>query len=155
MSTQYLTFLIDRQVYGIEISAIREINRISEITKLPEAPSHVSGVMNLRGKVIPVVSLRLRMKLSEVESTKETCTIVVDTNAGQVGFVVDGVQSVMSLESSDVDGTPVHQGDRSYIRGIGRIESGMVILIDIEKCLGDVAVDHRNENTSQIQERVA
>ncbi|WP_413944294.1 chemotaxis protein CheW [Bdellovibrio sp. HCB-162] len=136
MIDQYLTFTVDKQNYGVQISAIREINRISEITKVPEAPAYVAGVMNLRGKVIPVVTLRLRMKLAETDVTKETCTIVVETKAGQVGVIVDSVSSVINLDKKDVDETPVPQGDENYIIGVGKLENGMVLLVDIEKCLG-------------------
>lgn len=136
MIDQYLTFTVDKQNYGIQISAVREINRISEITKVPEAPSYVAGVMNLRGKVIPVVTLRLRMKLADTDVTKETCTIVVETQAGQVGVIVDSVSSVINLDKKDVDETPVQQGSENYIIGIGKLEAGMVLLVDIEKCLG-------------------
>lgn len=136
MNDQYLTFTVDKQAYGIVISAIREINRISEITKVPEAPTHVAGVMNLRGKVIPVVDLRLRMKLAAGEITKETCTIVVETQAGQVGVIVDAVSSVQSLNEEDIDQTPISQGQGNYIVGVGKLENTMIMLIDIEKCLG-------------------
>lgn len=136
MSKQYLTFTVDSQSYGIPISTIREINRISEITKVPESPMHVAGLMNLRGKVIPVVSLRLRMGMMDSTVTKETCTIVVDTRSGQVGIVVDSVSSVISLDDSDIDPTPVSQGHQKYIHGIGKLENKLLMLIDIEKCLG-------------------
>ncbi|MNJ94699.1 Chemotaxis protein CheW [compost metagenome] len=136
MSDQYLTFTVDKQAYGIQISAIREINRISEITKVPEAPAHVAGVMNLRGKVIPVIEMRLRMKLSAGDITKETCTIVVETKAGQVGVIVDSVSSVLSLNDKDIDQTPISQGESTYIVGVGKLEGSMIMLIDIEKCLG-------------------
>lgn len=139
MIDQYLTFSINRQNYGIKISAIREINRISEITQIPEAPPYVAGVMNLRGKVIPVVTMRLRMNLAEAETTKETCTIVVETRAGQIGVIVDSVSSVINLDNKDIDSTPVQQQQENYVVGIGKLENSMVMLVDIEKCLGETS----------------
>ncbi len=137
MTNQYLTFSINKQNYGIQISAIREINRISEITSVPEAPSYVAGVMNLRGKVIPVVTLRLRMQLPPSDVTKETCTIVVETSGGQIGVIVDSVSSVINLDSENIDPTPVQQQEKNYVVGIGKLDVGMVMLVDIEKCLGE------------------
>lgn len=133
---QYLTFMVDQQSYGIPISSIREINRVSEITRIPESPEHVAGLMNLRGKVIPVVTLRARMSLSRVENTKETCTIVVETSGGQVGVIVDAVRSVINLEKKDIDESPVQQTTTNYVFAVGKVDSTMVMLLDIEKCLG-------------------
>lgn len=155
MSAQYLTFMIDQQTYGVQIASIREINRISDITKVPEAQPFVAGVMNLRGKVIPVVSLRLRMKLPDLETTRETCTIVVDTASGQVGVIVDAVKSVVSLEADKVDETPISQGDRTYIVGIGRTEMGMVMILDIDKCLDSVVATLSQETQSVSAETAA
>ncbi|MEN0059019.1 MAG: chemotaxis protein CheW [Bdellovibrio sp.] len=145
MTDQYLTFSVDKQNYGIQIGAVREINRISEITRIPEAPSYVAGVMNLRGRVIPVVTLRLRMKLAETEVTKETCTIVVETKAGQVGIIVDSVSSVINLDQENIDESPVQQGDENYIIGVGKLDDGMIMLVDIEKCLGSEISYHQPE----------
>jgi purine-binding chemotaxis protein CheW len=132
---QYLTFRIDGQEYGLPIHLVREINRISEITKVPEVPTYVAGVMNLRGKVIPVVNLRLRMSFEAAAYTKETCIIVVDASVGQVGLIVDSVNSVLNLDNAQVDHSPVATDKSSYIEGIGKLENGMLMILDIHRCL--------------------
>src|SRR5690606_10170186 len=95
---QYLTFKLQNLSYGVGIENVREINRMSEIATVPEAPKFVAGVMNLRGKVITVVDLRKRLDMPEAEATKETCIIVVEAEIGHVGVIVDSVQAVIHLQ---------------------------------------------------------
>ncbi|WP_413584179.1 chemotaxis protein CheW [Bdellovibrio sp. HCB274] len=137
MTAQYLTFIVDGQIFGLPIEKIREINSISDITKVPNAPPHVVGVMNLRGKIIPVADLNLRLNGSQTVNSKETCTIVVDFGSGQVGLIVDAVNSVTDIEEASIDRNPVNQEGRNYISGVAPIDSKLVLLMDIDSCLSE------------------
>lgn len=133
---QYLTFKLGNMSYGLPIATVREINRMSDIAAVPDAPSYVAGVMNLRGKVIPVVNLRKRLSMEEVEITKETCIIVVETEIGHVGVIVDSVQAVTDLTSAQIDPSPVGSDHvENFIGGIGKLTDHLLLLIDIQHCL--------------------
>jgi purine-binding chemotaxis protein CheW len=130
---QYLTFVINKQCYGVPIGTVREINRVSEITPVPKAPHYVTGVMNLRGKVIPVVNLRTRLAFEAIPYTKETCIIVIETPQGQTGMIVDAVNGVMDLVSENIEAPP-HMSNSNYsdyVMGMGKAENQIIILIDI------------------------
>lgn len=130
---QYLTFTLNAQLYGVSIGTIREINRVSEITPVPRTRAFVAGVMNLRGKVIPVVNLRMKLGFEAIGYTKETCIIVIETPLGQVGMIVDSVSGVIELAENQIEPTP-NLGDISnseFVLGMGKLENKVVILIDI------------------------
>lgn len=132
---QYLTFKLQNLSYGVGIENVREINRMSEIAAVPESPDFVAGVMNLRGKVITVVDLRKRLKMPVTEVTKETCIIVVESEMGHVGVIVDSVQAVIQLQESQIDDSPISEDEYSFVKSIGKMENHLVMLIDIFKCL--------------------
>lgn len=134
---QYLTFMLNGQLYGVPIGTVREINRPSEITPVPRTPEYVAGVMNLRGKVIPVVNLRIKLGFKAVAHTKETCIIVIETTVGQVGMTVDSVSGVIELTSSQIEPTPNlgTSANTEFVLGMGKVENKVVILIDIVKAL--------------------
>ncbi|OFZ22319.1 MAG: response regulator [Bdellovibrionales bacterium GWB1_55_8] len=129
---QYLTFMLNGQTYGVPIGAVREINRVSEITPVPQTPAYVSGVMNLRGKVIPVVNLRRKFSLEEQSYTKDTCIIVVESER-QVGVIVDSVKAVMDFGSKQIEARPPlgNDAELAFVLGIGKVEEQVVILLDI------------------------
>ncbi len=134
---QYLTFHLKELLYGIPIGAVREINRVSEITPVPRTPAAVAGVMNLRGKVIPVVNLRTKLGLPTVEHTKATCIIVIDTPVGQVGMIVDSVSGVLELGAKQIEPTPDFGAgaDTEFVLGLGKLEDRVVVLVDIVRAL--------------------
>lgn len=134
---QYLTFILNAQPYGVPIGAVREINRIGEITAVPKAPHYVSGVMNLRGKVIPVVNLRTRLAFEAIDYTKETCIIVIETPSGQVGMIVDAVNGVLDLAEANIEPPPHldNSNYNEYVMGMGKLEGQILILIDIVKTM--------------------
>ena len=134
---QYLTFLLRDQLYGVPIGNVREINRYSEITAIPQTPMFVAGVMNLRGKVIPVINLRQKFNFPPLEPTKETCIVVIDGGHGQMGVIVDAVRSVIDLSSEQIEPTPSLGEDtvEAFILGLGKLEQSVIILIDIAKTL--------------------
>lgn len=144
---QYLTFVLNSQRYGVPISAVREINRVSDITHVPQAPRFVVGVMNLRGKVIPVFDLRLKFGLDAVPHTRETCIIVIEGKTGQIGMIVDSVSEVVELTAAQIEMKPSFVGDESlsHVVGMGKLDNRIIILVDIIGALSD-------ENTENISE---
>ena len=132
---QYLTFKLQNLSYGVGIENVREINRMSEIAAVPEAPDFVAGVMNLRGKVITVVDLRKRLQMPMTSATKETCIIVVESEIGHVGVIVDSVQAVIHLQDAQIDDSPISEDEYSFVKAIGKMDDHLVMLIDIFRCL--------------------
>lgn len=130
---KYLTFVLDGRRYGVPIATVREINRVSEITPVPRTPEFVVGVMNLRGKAIPVVDLRMKLGVKAGKFTRETCIIVIDTPKGESGIIVDAVQEVIDFTPAQLELPPrLHQpGETGFVSGVGKLEDRIVILIDI------------------------
>ena len=118
LAGKYLTFTLHCEAYGIDVLKVREIIRLTTITSVPQMPAYVRGVINLRGKIIPVMDLRLRFGFPDAPGTDQTCIIVVqvklpDGKAAQMGLVVDGVEEVISLAASDIEETPDFGGQIS------------------------------------------
>ncbi len=138
---KYLTFALAQEEYGLEILKVREIIGYMDITAVPQTPSHVKGVINLRGQVIPVIDLRAKFGMDTAEVTEETCIIVVEIAQGKrtfnTGIVVDRVQEVLDIDGSDIEDAPQFGStvDTSFILGMGKIEDTVKILLDIDKVL--------------------
>ena len=138
---KYLTFSLAGEEYGIGILKVREIIGMLSITPVPQTPSFVKGVINLRGQVIPVVDLRLKFGMPELEYTERTSIIVVEVKgqAGNIpiGIVVDSVSEVVSIRESEVEDTPTFgtRLDTEYILGMAKSEGGVKILLDIDRVL--------------------
>jgi len=139
---QALTFELGNETYGVEILRVREIRGWSAVTKIPNAPQHVLGVLNLRGSIVPVVDLRMRLALERAEYTKVTVIIVLSIHAAngrrEVGVVVDGVSDVIDVNAAEVK-QPPDLGSRSateYIRGLMPVGNKMVVLLDIDRLIG-------------------
>ncbi|MGR3175555.1 MAG: chemotaxis protein CheW [Candidatus Scalindua sp.] len=134
---KYLTFVLGSEEYGIEIIKVSEIIGIMDITNVPQTPDYMKGVINLRGKVIPVIDLRLKFSMVEEKYTQETCVIVVDVNNTQIGIIVDSVSEVQDINGSEIEETPdLGQGiDTNFILGMGKVKEKIIILLDIEKVL--------------------
>jgi purine-binding chemotaxis protein CheW len=137
---KYLTFNLGREEYGIGILKIREIIGMMTVTTVPQTPAFVKGVINLRGRVIPIVDLRLRFGMSDAECTERTCIIVVEI-AGEaasrvaVGIMVDSVSEVINIRAVDIEAPPLFGGkltDTNYILGIAKINGGVKVLLDID-----------------------
>jgi len=138
---KYLTFTLAEEEYGIGILKIKEIIGMMPITSVPRTPEFVKGVINLRGKVIPVIDLRLRFSMEELEYTERTCIIVVEVD-GQtgtilIGTVVDAVSEVLNIKGEDMEDTPAFGAelDTEYILGMAKMEGGVKILLDIDQVL--------------------
>lgn len=140
---KYLTFNLGAEVYGIDIIKIREIIGIMPITAVPNMPDHVKGVINLRGRVIPIIDLRLRFAMQETAATDRTCIIVVEVirQNGQhhtTGIIVDSVSEVATIKEADIEEPPAFNSvlDTSDILGMAKLEDGVKILLDIDLILG-------------------
>lgn len=134
---KYLTFALGQEVYALEILMVKEIIGLMEITRVPRMPDFVRGVINLRGKVIPVVELRLKFAMEQVDETKETCIIVVDLGDTLMGIVVDKVSEVLDIPVSEIEATPTFgvSIDTKFILGIGKVKGKVIILLDIKAVL--------------------
>ncbi len=134
---RFLTFILGSEVYGIEILKVREIIKLMDITTVPRTPDYMKGVINLRGKVIPIVDLRSKFSMPEIEHTQETCIIVVEVNQTSIGIIVDSVSEVLNINSGEIEEAP-HLGqdiDTNFILGLGKTKERIVILLDIELVL--------------------
>lgn len=130
---QLVTFCLDNEEFAIDILKVQEINRMMEITKVPKSPDFVEGVINLRGKVIPIVDLRKRFGLEIAEYTKKTRIVVVDIEGKIVGLIVDSVSEVLRLPSDTIEPTPFMVTDinSEYIQGVGKLEDRLLILLNL------------------------
>ncbi len=138
---KYLTFTLDEEEYGIGILKVKEIIGMMEITSVPRTPQFIKGVINLRGKVIPIIDLRLKFGMGEIPYTDRTCIIVVEIDSEKgtilIGIVVDAVSEVLNIQEGDIEETPAFgtQLNTDYILGMAKTEGGVKILLNIDKVL--------------------
>lgn len=134
---QLVVFDLSSEAYGVDIGAVREIIRLQDITKVPRTPEFVEGVINLRGKVIPVVDLRKRFGLPAEEESKENRIVVVDIGAQDIGVVVDAVTEVLRIATESVEppASVITTADSEYLLGIAKLDSRLIILLDLERVL--------------------
>ena len=141
---KYLTFTLAGEEYGIGILKVKEIIGMMGITRVPQTPEYVKGVINLRGKVIPVVDLRLKFGMEAGEYTERTCIVVVEVSRDGgyvfIGIVVDSVSEVLNIRGGDIEATPDFGAslDTAYILGMAKTGAGVKILLDIDRVLGSV-----------------
>jgi purine-binding chemotaxis protein CheW len=139
---QVLTFVLGTQTYGVDILRVQEIRGFSAVTRIPQAPAHVLGVLNLRGSIVPIVDLRMRLSLERAEFTPVTVIIVLSVLAGSnrrdFGVVVDGVSDVVDVNETEMRAAPElgARGATSYIRGLVTLQERMVVLLDIDRLIG-------------------
>lgn len=136
---RFLTFLLGKETYGIEIKYVTEIIGIQAITEIPELPEYVKGIINLRGKVIPVIDVRLRFKKEPREYNDRTCIIVVDISSISIGLIVDSVSEVLTIpEQGIVEPPKLNEGfNNRYIKNIGKVGNDVKLLLDCEKLLSE------------------
>lgn len=134
---QLVGFNLGDEEFGVDILKVQEINRMIEITKVPQSPDFVEGVINLRGEIIPVIDLRKRFGLSRKDPDRHTRIIVAEVLDSTLGFVVDAVSEVIRIKSDTVEPPPkIVKGDHSeYIKGVGKLEDRLLMLLDIDKIL--------------------
>ena len=136
---QLVSFNCGDEVFGIDILKVQEINRIVEITRVPNAPPFVEGVINLRGQIIPIIDLRLRFGLPKKAFEKDTRIIVVEIDGKIIGFIVDSVSEVLRIPKSVTEPPPSIIGNISaeYISAIGKLENRLLILLDLNRIISD------------------
>jgi len=138
---KYLTFHLGSEEFGVRVLKVREIMGIQDITAVPQTPRHVKGVINLRGKVIPVIDLRLKFGLPGAEYTQRTCIIVAqvqgESGAIQMGVIVDGVSEVLNLSGAEIEDTPDFGEDAAgqYLLGMAKVKGKVKILLDFDRVL--------------------
>jgi purine-binding chemotaxis protein CheW len=138
---KYLVFHLSEEEFGIQVQKVREIMGVLDITQVPQTPAHVKGVINLRGKVVPVVDLRLKFDMPAREYTPRTCIIVVEVSGSSatmlMGIVVDGVVEVLNIAGADIEDTPSFgkEVEVPYVMGLAKIKSRVKILLDIDQVM--------------------
>ena len=141
MTKQFLTFKLDEEIFGIDVIQIREILEYITITRIPQTPDFMCGVINLRGNVVPVIDFRLKFGMGKIERTVNTCIIVmeveIDDEKMNLGALVDSVQEVFELESEDIETVPKIGAKlkTEFIKGMGRRNDKFIILLDINKVI--------------------
>jgi len=138
---QVVGFRVGNETYGVRISAVREIVRVPEITSVPNAPEAIEGVINLRGKIIPVTHLRKRFGRAEARPDKKNRILVVELGDKLLGLIVNSASEVLKIPPSEIEtpGSMLAEGESSYVTGVGKLDGRLIILVDIAKLL------HRSE----------
>lgn len=134
---QLVSFTIGEEEFGVDILKVQEINRMVEVTRVPNAPEYVDGVINLRGKVLPIIDLRRRFGMQRKEHDKNTRIVVVELGGKVIGFVVDAVSEVLRIPRSVTEPPPCIVGgvNAEYITAVGKLEDRLLILLDLERVL--------------------
>ncbi|MZK52324.1 chemotaxis protein CheW [Clostridium beijerinckii] len=146
---KYLIFSIGQECYGIDIKYVIEIIGVEPITEVPELPKYIKGVINLRGKIIPVMDVRIKLKKEEKEYDDRTCIIVVEIENIDIGLIIDKVIEVANIDESNISPPPKVNLERynsnSYINGIGKIQNEVRLLIDCNRLLEDDEIEELNK----------
>ncbi|MCK4873317.1 MAG: chemotaxis protein CheW [Phycisphaerales bacterium] len=151
---QLVTFEVADEEYAVDILAVQEINRMMEITRVPQAPEEVKGVINLRGKIIPVVDIRRRFKIDERESTTDDRIIVVKVQGRVLGFIVDRVHEVLRISASIIEPPPamISSVDSDFISGVSKLDDRLITLLDLERLF---AADFMDQAESAVERAAA
>ncbi|MDF2947276.1 MAG: purine-binding chemotaxis protein CheW [Bacillales bacterium] len=145
---KFLTFILGNESYGLEIKFVTEIIGIQAITVVPELPDYIKGIINLRGKIIPVMDVRLRFKKPEIEYNDRTCVIVIEIRGVSIGMIVDSVSEVLVIPDTEIVQPPeMGKGSNKYIKGIGKVDNEVKLLLDCVKLLND----EETENLGNLQ----
>jgi purine-binding chemotaxis protein CheW len=146
---KYLTFLTDKRTFAFPITDVIEIIEVTEPTPVPEFPEYVKGIINTKGRVIPVIDIRLRFGIKEIEYTDRTCIIVVSISGVEIGFIVDTVVAVIELNEEMIAPPPVVTTDRvtRYIIGVAKYEKELIVILNAKKILDDKGFNIVAEHT--------
>ncbi len=144
---KFLTFVLGNEVYGIGIEFVTEIIGILPITEVPELPEYIRGIINLRGKIIPVMDVRLRFKKALREYTERTCIVVIDILDISIGLIVDSVSEVLVIPEEDIVSPPkvTKESNSRYIKGIGKVGNDVRLLLDCDKLLTEEELSNLSE----------
>jgi len=155
LAGKYLTFRLSHESYGISVLQVREIIRLTGITPVPQLPPYVRGVLNLRGKIIPVIDLRLRFGFTEIKDTDLTCIIVVQTplpggRTLQMGMIVDGVEEVTNIGTADIEQTPDFGATiaTDYILGMATLKGAVKVLLNVDRVLRADTMEQLHQNVA-------
>jgi purine-binding chemotaxis protein CheW len=159
MENVFLTFALADREYGLEVKNVIEITGLKSVTDVPDMPSYVKGIMNLRGKIIPLVDVRLRFKYNEQEYNERTCVIIVSLEDMLVGLIVDGVSEVLRIPKNQIENSPNMGGNSSsrFIKSIGKVDEAVTLILNLENFLGEGDIDAIEEakamsETSEIED---
>lgn len=132
---KYLTFVVDKEVYGLEILKVREIVAMMHISKVPLVPNYVKGVINLRGKVIPVIDIRLKFNMEDIEYNEHTTIIIVDIEDVSIGFIVDQTSEVLKIDKDNLMPPPKFGTaiDTSFLKSMAKTKNNITMIVDLEK----------------------
>ena len=138
--SQYLTFRLGDEEYGVEILKVQEIKGYSTVTPIPNMPAYLKGVMNLRGTIVPVVDLRSKFAMAATDYNQFTVIIVVTVGTKVMGLIVDAVSDVLNIPKGDIQATPDFGGqvDARYINGMAKASDKLVVLLDIDRVMGGI-----------------
>lgn len=135
---QLVSFHVGGEEFGLDILSVQEIIRIQQLTRVPNSPDFVDGVINLRGKVIPVIALRKRIGLEDRPHDKQTRIVVVEVNGTVLGFIVDSVSEVLRIPADTVEPPPrLGKIEREYVSGVGKLDNRLLILLDVDRLMSD------------------
>lgn len=134
---QIVGFRVGKETFGVPIQNVHEIVRMMDITNVPDAPNYIEGVINLRGKIIPVIDLRKRFGEKEIKASKKNRILVAEVGSKMVGLVVDAASEVLKLPPADVDPPPnvFEDGELNYVTGVGKLNGRLVILVELDKIM--------------------
>jgi len=137
LDNKFLTFQLDKEVYAVNILHVTEIIELLKVTPMPEADPCMKGVINLRGKVIPVMSIRLRFEMKEVDYTAKTCIVVVRVGEIEMGIIVDSVCEVLDIDDSNITEPPTlrENSDKRFVKGMGKDKENVIIILDLDKVI--------------------
>jgi purine-binding chemotaxis protein CheW len=142
-SMQLVSFKLREETYGIEITKIREIVLVGDITQIPETPPYVKGLINLRSTVIPVIDLRARFSLADAELTQESRIMVLNVGSRTIGIIVDSVHEVLRVTPQDISPAPttVTSSGNEYMTGLVRLKEALLILLDVDRLFGEDEIE--------------
>ena len=149
---KYMTFTLKNEIYGIPIGTVKEINAMMTITEVPNTPKYIKGVINLRGKIISIMDLRIRLGMEEIEYSERTCIIVVEVQNNEkgkkkIGIVVDHVAEVIEIKNSELEDfeEDLADGLNAFINGIAKVKDKIIIILDIERIVNNIEIVEINQ----------
>jgi len=144
---QLVSFTVGKELFAVDILRVQEINRMLELTKVPQSPESIEGVINLRGRIIPVLDLRVQFGLESSSLDEQTRIVVVEVQGDTIGFIVDSVHEVLRIDKSIIEPTPQMNTsiDESYVAGVAKLEEDLLILLDLDYLLSPEALNRLSD----------
>ena len=162
MSNRFLTFFIEAEQYGLDISFIKEIISLMGITEIPKTPNYVKGVINLRGTIIPVIDIRLKFGLEAIEPTVDTSIVIYEIDHVSIGFIVDRVEDVVTIDKKKISGAPDFGGsiDTTFISGVAETAEGVIMILDLKNIFDHneltlVGQMEKKQNKEEVEEELS